>query len=137
MSISKSELLCQYRKILVNNEEKLVPVMKVAPFVFRLLNVMSEEQEAEWNSLPKDVAMRKLVAFVLKKDTLEGYINFSSSLQYINESQANRLFPFISDLREVGLHDPVRTKGTTYYPVLFLHSVGIDTDCAVNPSTLV
>lgn len=116
---SKDKLLSEYRKSIVNNEEKLVEAIKptLAPFV--LTRVITKQQEDEWKSRGDD-ARKMLVAFVLHKDLLEVYIKFSRCVQYIiKEYEAKKLFTFIPDLFEVGLHDPLpTTKGTT---APFLH----------------
>ena len=107
----KEELLSLYKCTIKDNVDRLVKTIKPAPLTcFYYVNLINKEQENDLKSLSKDESRRSLVNLVLEKDSLNDYINFSRCVHFINEVEAKRIFPFISDLFEVGLHDPLKTQ---------------------------
>lgn len=105
---SQEELASLYRQTIETNKEKLVRVIKPAPWTpFTLTNIVTQEQIDDWSSMNKDRSRKALVEFLLQKDTLLDYIQFSRAVEYIKESEARKIFEFIPDLCEVGLHDPI------------------------------
>ena len=107
----KEELLSLYRCTIKDNVERLVKTIKPAPLTcFCCVNIISKEQENDLKSLSKDESRRSLVNLVLEKDSLDDYINFSRCVQFIKEIEAKKIFTFISDLFEVGIHDPLKRQ---------------------------
>lgn len=109
MSFRKEELVSLYQQSIRDNEERLIKVIKVPPLKpFLLTKVITEEQKDEWSVLPRADRCKKLIEFVLEKNELGVYIKFSRCVQYIKEFEAERIFTFIPDLLQVGLHDPLQ-----------------------------
>lgn len=84
----------------------MIKVPLLTPFL--LTKVITEEQKDEWSVLPREDRCKKLIVCVLEKNALGVYIEFSRCVQYIKESEAKRIFTFIPDLFQVGLHDPLQ-----------------------------
>ena len=114
---SKEELLSQYQQAIDSHEEVLIRVLSPASLVpFTKTGIISEELKSEWSiaNIPKQVSRKRLITHVLESDDVAVYINFSRCLQYINAVEARRIFPFITDLFDVGLHDPISSR--SMYP---------------------
>ena len=112
----KEDLLSLYQQAIENHKETLIRVLSPASLVpFCKTRIISDEQKNEWSvaNIPKEESRRLLVALILEKNDVEFYIKFSRCLQYINAVEARRVFPFITDLLDVGLHDPITSKGDT------------------------
>lgn len=110
---SKEELVSEYRLSIENNKEKIIETLKVASLaVFSLRGLISEEQKDEWSTLGRTICReepyRRLICFVLDKNSVEDYLKFSRCVQYTNNVKALIIFPFIRDLVAVGLHDSLK-----------------------------
>ncbi len=111
---SKQELISLYQEAVEKHRETLVKVLSPASLVpFCKIGFISEEQKSEWSvaNVSKDVSRRMLIETLLGRSDVEDYIKFSRCLLYINGVEAKRIFPFITDLFTVGLHDPISKQG--------------------------
>ena len=111
---SKQELLSLYQQAVENHRETLIKVLSPASLVpFCKIGFITEEQKTDWSvvNMPKEESRRLLIDLLCERNDVEDYIKFSRCLQYINSVEARRIFSFITDLLNVGLHDPISNKG--------------------------
>ena len=111
---NKQELISLYREAVQNHKDSLVRVLSPASLVpFCKIGFISEEQKSEWSvaNVSKKVSRTSLIETLLGRSAVEDYIKFSRCLQFINGVEAKRIFPFITDLFAVGLHDPISKQG--------------------------
>ena len=112
---SKQDLISLYQEAVQNHRGTLMKVLSPASLVpFCKTGFISEEQKNEWSvaNIPKEESRRLLIALLLDRNDVEDYIKFSRCLQYINPVEARNVFPFVGDLFDVGLHDPISNKGS-------------------------
>ena len=114
----REELIALYSQCIRKKEKELVEVIKFLPFtVFIMTKVISKEQEYEWTRelSTKEGVAKQLITSVLERNTIDLYLKFSQCVQYLKDFGAKEIFPFIPDLFQVGLHDPLRTESKLKY----------------------
>lgn len=105
---TKESLLSEYLKVIQDNRDELVRVLcsgTLIPFI--KVGIITEEQKSEWSSLSSEERYDKILSLVIERKDINLCIKFSRCVQYINNTKTKKVFEFIPDIYEVGLHDPL------------------------------
>lgn len=107
---NKEDLLSLYKQSIENNKDELLKVLRkgtLAPFNIR--GIISDAQKEDWSlsRMTKDESRGALIAHLLESSDVVDYMKFSRCVQYISDVGARRVFSFLQDLIDVGLHEPI------------------------------
>lgn len=109
---TKEELLSLYRESTSEKVNELTPMLKKTLVPFVNVEIITEEEKFYWKKEDykndTETAYDRVVSRVQEHDNLDKYILFSRALSYCNRIEVRRIYGFVPDLIEVGLHDPLR-----------------------------
>ncbi len=113
---SEETLLSLYKSTIETNIDKLVDILSPGTLVpYCKTGIITEEEKVDLGEFEKTEQFRRLIkCYVLGRDNLDCYIRFSRCVEYSKKVEAKRIFPFIKDLFQVGLHDPLRGMHYTH-----------------------
>ena len=117
---SQEELLSLYKQSIQDNKDDLLKVLKKGTLVpFTILGIINDSQKESWSlsNMTQNESRGALIQHILKSDDVSDYIKFSRCVRYISDVGAGRVFSFMQDLINVGLHDPI-SKGVHKVPTV-------------------